>query len=615
MLCTEPMDDLASLTALFIDTVSANGCTITEAEAEALLAPQGLDMDTTREIVGALIDRGDASFEGGVLRLSDAICTGNVADPGIEGAAYADALAAAIAAEGCAVTEANSADIIRAADLAQEEAEAALVALLDAQLATADGARVTLDAEYCAALGGGETVKPGGSPEELLADALRANGCRMSETDAEAMLPGMGLSMDEAIDIARRWVAEGEASFEGDDLVLGPALCNAGSEIEVPDRTEGGPADVLKAAMFANGCRLSEDRAMDILPGWGLDMDGAIDIAMGWVDAGEASFEGDDLVLGDAACQPSPAVIEILEAKVLDVVRGAGCTIDEDGFVAAVGPIGFDPEVAGEVAEMWIESGLASVDEATDTLTLGDELCAGNRAEVEIDAGPTAEELTAILIEQIRLNGCQMTSDEAEEILPPFGFTEENTPPLIEPLLAAGSIEFDGSTVVLGDELCAGNRANVPAVSDADIRASIITAIPTIGGTCAMTPEDEAEWGLLVTATGVSEDEVDRVIGAMIDDGAMSYNRDTRQLVLAPEHCTVAEAVEEPVEVEQTMEQKLIAVIEANGCTMDGELAKTALPEAGIPLDQVRDLAGSLVAEGLAAIEGDVITLSTPACQ
>lgn len=164
--------DLPQRAAAFVAVVQANACALTEAEAEALLPPAGLTMEDARD-AAALLNRGrlfTVDDDGQTLRLVPDLC-----------AADAAGVAAALA-------------------VAAEAPEVGLAAL-------------------------GERVDP--ARGAAFVQLVRANGCTMTEAQAEASLPAQGFTPDEVQDIAGLLMVTGRAGMAGDAFALDPALCAA----------------------------------------------------------------------------------------------------------------------------------------------------------------------------------------------------------------------------------------------------------------------------------------------------------------------------------------------------------------------------------------------------
>lgn len=160
--------------AAFVAVVQANGCALTEAQAEALLPPAGLDM-ADAQAAAAVMNRGrlfTVDDDGQTLRLVPDLCA----------------------------------------------ADAAGVAALLAAAADAPAPQVE-------ALGLADRVDPARGAAFL--SEVRATGCAMTEAQAAAVLPGLGFDQAEVQDIAELLAAAGLAGLVDDAFTLSPELCAA----------------------------------------------------------------------------------------------------------------------------------------------------------------------------------------------------------------------------------------------------------------------------------------------------------------------------------------------------------------------------------------------------
>lgn len=160
--------------AAFVAVVQANGCALTEDQAEALLPPAGLTM-ADAQAAAAVMNRGrlfTVDDDGQTLRLVPDLC-----------AADAAGVAALLAA---------------AAEAPEPQVEA---------------------------LGLADRVDPARGAAFLA--EVRATGCAMTEAQAAAVLPGLGFDQAEVQDIAELLAAAGLAGLVDDAFTLSPELCAA----------------------------------------------------------------------------------------------------------------------------------------------------------------------------------------------------------------------------------------------------------------------------------------------------------------------------------------------------------------------------------------------------
>lgn len=166
--------DLVRRAAAFVAVVQANGCALTEAQAEALLPPAGLDM-ADAQAAAALMNRGrlfTVDADGETLRLVPDLCA-------------ADAAGVAAALEAAAAAPAPGIEVLGLAE-------------------RVDPARAAV----------------------FLAE-VRATGCAMTDAQAGAILPGLGFPPEEVQDIAGLLMGTGLAGMVENAFTLSPALCAA----------------------------------------------------------------------------------------------------------------------------------------------------------------------------------------------------------------------------------------------------------------------------------------------------------------------------------------------------------------------------------------------------
>ena len=156
----------------------------------------------------------------------------------------------------------------------------------------------------------------------VLVDAMRENGCAMTDAEAEAVLPGLGLGADEVQAVVTALYPAGlvDLSEDGAALVLTGGLCAAsGDEALALITAAFDAAPVLEpwapgitaeqgaalvGALRDNDCALAEDEAAEVLPALGLDMAATRDAVAVLMQAGavDLSADGTTLSLSGEVC-------------------------------------------------------------------------------------------------------------------------------------------------------------------------------------------------------------------------------------------------------------------------------------------------------------------------
>lgn len=178
----------------------------------------------------------------------------------------------------------------------------------------------------------------------ILIDAIRANDCAMTEAEANAALPALGLMQQETqgfIDLLFR-AGLAEYSEERQALILPEAFCAASPEDALAQVTAAFDAPAISlepwvpdfapergalliGALRVNDCSMSETEAGEILSGLGLEMTETRDIAGVLAETGLAviSSDGNVLSLSDMVCSADPAGDAALAAEALASFRAA----------------------------------------------------------------------------------------------------------------------------------------------------------------------------------------------------------------------------------------------------------------------------------------------------
>lgn len=157
----------------------------------------------------------------------------------------------------------------------------------------------------------------------LFVDALRDNGCSMTEAEADAQLPALGLTIPEVVEaVTLLSLVEAAVFTEAGALVLAPDWCEGADSLtlieaalaDAPDLEPWEPAftpeqgAVFVAAVRDNGCTMTEDQAGDILPPLGLTMTVTRDVVNVMFAGGLAAIAPDGtLMLSPMLCEGDAA--------------------------------------------------------------------------------------------------------------------------------------------------------------------------------------------------------------------------------------------------------------------------------------------------------------------
>jgi len=208
----------------------------------------------------------------------------------------------------------------------------------------------------------------------IFIEAMRDNGCVMTGAEADAVLPGLGLSVAEVeAAISVLYPAQLVAlSEDGESLLVSEALCaaDAGRSLTlITDAFESVPllepwspqvspeqGAALIAGLRDNGCAMTEGEAAGRLPALGLDMAATRDAVGLLLDAGVVSLseDGGTLRLDAAVCAADPDEDEALFARALaDFVPMAPMASGGDPLEVLTGHFGLDGIRA--MTELYVE--------------------------------------------------------------------------------------------------------------------------------------------------------------------------------------------------------------------------------------------------------------------
>lgn len=379
-------------------------------------------------------------------------------------------------------------------------------------------------------------------------DALRAQGCVLTDTMAEAFQSTIGLAPADLDDAGQFVVIEGLGELQlggAPSLTLVPALCDPAAAGDI--------RATLVAALRMNGCRMTEAEAASILTGLGLTMEMTRDVAEAMDEAGELTVDAGTATLSAALCEGTGDVLPSPRGAVLTALRGAGCAMTEGALIAALEARGMDPAIPPAlVADMQAQGDLVG---KAGQVALTHDVCIAQVAAAPAPAPGTAHgtaqgpaEATDApssldpvdeVVAMIREEGCQADAGAVDALIEVLqGTLPEDrldaAAARYEAMLDLGDI-FENDvlgTVVISDELCAGRPGRLPVVTGALIAA-------TQANGCSLTLDEAAE----LFATGdVTLREIEIAGELMLTDGRATEDGD--RLVLQPTLCAAAPVAE-----------------------------------------------------------------------
>jgi len=284
-----------------------------------------------------------------------------------------------------------------------------------------------------------------------------------------------------------------------------------------------------------------------------------------------------------------------------------GCVLSQKDAPLVLGGNGISKQESRVIVEELMGAGQAFL-EGSD-LRLSPEICTSQDPSDQSNAEAVKSILDkhAQFLKLVQENGCKMSEDDAEAILPPHGISMEEAEDIFGSWLASGQakFEFEGDVLMLGDELCAGNQKvaiSRPAFSDVELE--VLTAIRANG--CRITEQEADE---LLPELGISKEDTAEIMDRWQKTDIVSF--EGPHAVLATDLCS-AHGIDE--NDTQARSAAFVGIIEANGCTMNENLASVILPEAGFEKDEVRDIVGQLVESGMVQIEGKTLKLISENC-
>ena len=183
------------------------------------------------------------------------------------------------------------------------------------------------------------------------------------------------------------------------------------------------------------------------------------------------------------AASPALAFTPDRAALMVDAVRANGCALRGDQAEGALAPLGLDGVEVQAFVDTLYGAELVTVSEDLQTLSLSETLCAatGEESLALITAAFEAQELSlepwrptftaergADFVAAVRGAGCSLTEETAAQVLPPAGFTPDDSRDVVTVLLDGGLAEVspDAQSFGLTAAFCAADPAgDVAAVA------------------------------------------------------------------------------------------------------------------------------------------------------
>lgn len=177
-------------------------------------------------------------------------------------------------------------------------------------------------------------------------------------------------------------------------------------------------------------------------------------------------------ILALAFAVPALAFTPDRAAMMVDAVRANGCAMAGDEAQGALAPLGLDALEVHSFVDTLFGAGLVALSEDGNVLRLTEPLCAADpeaalamiegafeAAEPQLTrwVPDFAPERGATLIGAVRDAGCSLSDAEAEDVLPPLGFSPVEARDIVTLLVETGQAQIDatGSAMMLDAALCA----------------------------------------------------------------------------------------------------------------------------------------------------------------
>lgn len=152
----------------------------------------------------------------------------------------------------------------------------------------------------------------------------------------------------------------------------------------------------------------------------------------------------------------------------------------------------------------------------------------------------------------------------------------------------------------------------VPALarSEAQSRALFIEIAEDVG--CILS---EREGRDLLPKRGMSMNESERIVEAMIDEGTATFKDGTLRLTGDICHSKLPKtAATTDMPDDEFPGEKFLRLVRENGCSMNEDQAEAILPRNGIDLESAEDMLKVWVGLGLAEFDGDTLVLGDGLC-
>lgn len=409
--------------ATVIEMVQDLGCAITENQAAEAVADYGLTRDQADEIIEGMIDSGEGTFAGGRFILGEEYCAAPAQSTGsVDVGAAREAIIAMARANSCVLSEDQAEGMVADYGLDMDQAEDAVMAMIEAEEGLVENGAFVLNAALCAVPS--DTPAVGGSVRETIIALTAANGCSLSENEAEGLLAGYDISMDEAEDVIISMVEIGEGQLIAGAFVLSDQLCQQASQA-APTLGSYSPREAMIDMARAQNCALTEEQLVTSIGSYGLDMEQANDGLNTLIDAGDAEFDAGVMTLSSALCQPVLAITVLAPRAALVRLFGQNeCGYGLQEFRDVIEAAGLDPETLEPVLLNMIEIGDVAFD--NNYLELDAGICAaGNRqsnstpdvAMTFAETVAAAERLMAevpdetianMMLHYVRTSGCEL---------------------------------------------------------------------------------------------------------------------------------------------------------------------------------------------------------------